>query len=247
MAFCLALAVGAIVVGAIAANSAGDKIDEKLDDFSTTATTAVPGGPSGQADEVDDVKIETCEKDSTTGWGTATIKVTNNSSKASTYVITIKFEDGATSYGTGSAIIDRLDPGQSISQDVSTLKDFPSGTCKVAEVSRTAATAAVPGVPSNQGDEIDDVKIETCEKDSTTGWGTATIKVTNNSSKASTYVITIKFEDGATSYGTGTAIVQNPRAGPDRDDRSLERRRVPRWRVQRRLGGTPRLVLGRTR
>jgi hypothetical protein len=63
--------------------------------------------------------------------------VTNNSSKASTYIITIKFEDGATSYGTGNAIIDRLDPGQSTTQDVSSLQDFPSGTCKVAEVTRT--------------------------------------------------------------------------------------------------------------
>jgi hypothetical protein len=136
---CLALAVGAVVVGAILANNAGDEIDKRISDITTTGTTAVPGGPAGQADEVDDVAIEKCEKDPTTGWGTATIKVTNNSSKASTYTITIKFEDGKTSYGTGAAFVDRLDPGQSTTQKVASLQDFPSGTCKVAEVERFAS------------------------------------------------------------------------------------------------------------
>ena len=132
---CLALAGIAIVGGIVVAGRAEDK----LDDIDVPNTTAVPGGPRGEADEVDDVTVESGEKDPTTGWGKATITVTNDSSKPSTYSVTVKFEDGSTSYGTGVAFINELAPGQSTTQEVSSIQDFPSGTCKVAEVERLAS------------------------------------------------------------------------------------------------------------
>ncbi len=129
---CLGLALIAIIGGAIAAGG-GDDDDDK------TQVTTGGGGNAGEADEVDDVKVDSCEQDPDTGWGTANLTVTNNSSKPSTYAITIKFEDGSTSYGTASAFVDELSPGQSEQVEASTLKDFPGGTCEVVEVERLAS------------------------------------------------------------------------------------------------------------
>lgn len=147
---CVALAVVAVIGGAIAGSGSGDtdsdtaitmpdSSDDTTDDGGGSAETQV----TGAKDETDDVKLNSCSADENFGnFGNANITVTNNSSKRSSYIIEITFEspDGATQYGTGAAIINNLDPGQSKDEDVSSLDEFPAdGVCKVTNVDRMAS------------------------------------------------------------------------------------------------------------
>lgn len=74
----------------------------------------------------------------------AHLNVTNHSSKASNYIITVAFDspDGKTQLDTGNANVQNLAPGQSSQQDAPSLKSelrTQQFTCKVAQVDRLAA------------------------------------------------------------------------------------------------------------
>lgn len=112
------------------------------DDATTTAGSDGAADP-GESDEVDDVVITACAKDDTLGFAEATVEVTNNSSKASSYMIEIAFEseDGSTQVGTGSAFVTGLAAGQKKVEEVTSF-DEPGDqpfTCKVSSVERLAA------------------------------------------------------------------------------------------------------------
>jgi hypothetical protein len=70
--------------------------------------------------------------------------ITNHSSKASDYTVTVAFEspDGKTQLDTGNAVVAHLASGQSTSTDASSLNSSIRGeqfTCKVVDVTRFSA------------------------------------------------------------------------------------------------------------
>jgi hypothetical protein len=101
------------------------------------AETPVPA-PTGLFQHPEDVTLESCGPGSL-GWGDAGVRVTNNSSEASTYSIQVAFEspDRATLYATGYAFVSRLEPGQTTVSDASTATEVPADVvCRVTQASR---------------------------------------------------------------------------------------------------------------
>ena len=73
------------------------------------------------------------------------------------------------------------------------------------------SSGASNGSGAGEGDEVDDVAVDSCQPDSAVpSILKAGLTVTNNSSKLSNYLITISFEtpDGTVKYGSGNAAVQ---------------------------------------
>src|SRR5664280_938723 len=98
---------------------------------------------TGGKNPADDVVVTSCATDDA-GYAGAKIRITNNSSKASNYLVTVTFEspDGATQVGTGIASVNSLQPGQATDEDVNAFKQPTSPyICKVnaADVTRYAA------------------------------------------------------------------------------------------------------------
>lgn len=90
----------------------------------------------------EDVKIAKCARDSI-GNLDAKVKVTNHSSKASDYVITVAFEsaDGKNQIATGNAFVDSLQPGQSTTQDANGLKSYKKPfKCVLSDAERTQSS-----------------------------------------------------------------------------------------------------------
>lgn len=89
-----------------------------------------------------DVKITKCGHDQF-GDLDAKVKITNSSSKASDYVITIAFEsqDGKQQIDTGTAFVDSLQPGQSSIQDAGGTKAYKRPfKCVLSDAQRTQAS-----------------------------------------------------------------------------------------------------------
>ena len=99
------------------------------------AGAAEGGGPS------DDVKIATCATDSL-GQLSASLKITNQSSKASSYFVTVVFEstDGSTQLDSTIASATNLEPNQNTTVDAVSFTDAPGGfKCRVTDVTRFAS------------------------------------------------------------------------------------------------------------
>jgi len=132
--------VALIVVISIATSSGGGSKSSSTSSPTVQASTGSSGSKPLQ--HASDVAITSCVPDSI-GYAAAKVVVTNTSSKASNYVITVTFEaaGGATQVGTGLASVDGLLPGQkSVPQDVSSLQTAPAGyTCRVTDATRYAA------------------------------------------------------------------------------------------------------------
>lgn len=141
----IGLIVVIVIISSVASGGGSKKNDDSTAKSQGNTGTKNSSGSAQKSvtDHSEDVKITKCAKDPTTEFPTATVSVTNNSSKASDYSITVAFEssDGKTQYDTGLAAVSNLAPGQSTSQDASSLKtDVPSGfTCKVASADRLSA------------------------------------------------------------------------------------------------------------
>lgn len=122
---------------------------------SSSATSSSPtGSPSTQASHksssnskpfqhTEDVKITSCAADEL-GFANAKVVVTNHSSKGSNYVITVAFEaqNGTVQVGTGTAVINDLQPGQSsVEQDANSLEKAPASgfTCRISDATRYAS------------------------------------------------------------------------------------------------------------
>lgn len=109
------------------------------------APTTDPGVRQGLGarDASDDVDVVKCGREQYLG-PYADIAVTNNSSKASNYVIEIAFEspDKTRQLGTGAAFVSGLEPGQSKNEHVVSF-DTSGGSgdfiCRIASVQRNAA------------------------------------------------------------------------------------------------------------
>jgi len=97
------------------------------------------GGRVGEPDEVDDVVFVECTSDESAS-ASATIEITNNSSRSSDYWIEVAFDsaDGMTQIGTGRAFISALGPGQRRIEEISTFEEVvdQAFTCRLSSVDR---------------------------------------------------------------------------------------------------------------
>lgn len=109
------------------------------------APAPVPGKPSGGSNPPEaDVKVTKCSVDETFNWYTASLAITNNSSKPSDYSIDISFEspDGKQRYAEGFAFSNNVPNGQTSNTEAGSLTEAPPGqrfVCKVAKVTRYAS------------------------------------------------------------------------------------------------------------
>lgn len=91
-------------------------------------------------DALDDVELVDCTTDDL-GFMAATLKVTNDSSERSNYIIDVTFTspDGAEQYGSGGALVSALAPDQTKQEKASSLEEAPPGEfeCKITDVLRT--------------------------------------------------------------------------------------------------------------
>lgn len=148
--------VGLLAIGSAAAGGGSDDTTATTDDPPATeaagpAPTEAPmtEAPSreidGDEDEVDDLGAPVMDAPDAIGVSYIHIPVTNDSSKASSYMISIAVEsaDGATQYETTTAFLDSVEPGQSASAE-SMIAWGSDGapadaTVRVTKVDRTAS------------------------------------------------------------------------------------------------------------
>jgi hypothetical protein len=138
-------ALAALVVIVIAVSTGGGSKEEtsNSDDSSSSGVTenTISTG-LGSKDATDDVNSLDCGTPDSLGFINPTVNVTNNSSKSSTYFITVTAEsaDGATKYDDTVIMITSLAPGQTMTEEGMFLNDIPTGAvCKITEVQRTAS------------------------------------------------------------------------------------------------------------
>lgn len=138
----LLLAVVVVVVVAVAAGGGGGGSESE-----TTSSGASASGSSdtigkglGSKDASGDVDSVKCVPGDY--FVDVTVKVTNRSSKASDYFVTVVAEsqDGMTKYDDTIVMILNLKPNQTMTEESIFTNDIPAGAvCKVSEVQRTAS------------------------------------------------------------------------------------------------------------
>jgi hypothetical protein len=111
--------------------------DSSTDGAKTKSVQAADSHPAAN-----DVQVKSCSNDPTLDTGQPVVTVTNHTSKASTYAITVRVDsaDGKTQIETTYATVDHLAPGQTTDANALMSKQIPNGAvCKVAEVDRVAS------------------------------------------------------------------------------------------------------------
>ena len=111
------------------------------DSGSSTKADSSSNSDTGESSEVDDVTITSCGADDL-GQLEAVLRITNNSSKPSNYMINVAFEspDGSEQLDTGFAIVDTLQPGQSTNENAITFTTAPADfKCRITSVDRYAS------------------------------------------------------------------------------------------------------------
>lgn len=156
---CLGVVGLLVVVGAIGAVASGgdddgDRASSKPSAVSESAEEAAPEDevepaekpeeepvPAKGVDPDEDVKITKCEVDPTLQWPSASLDVTNRSSKSSNYIISVEFVDkDGTRLGEGTAALNNLAPGQVSKEKAQGLTQVSGKvTCKVTKVTRYAS------------------------------------------------------------------------------------------------------------
>lgn len=127
-AFLIVLALS-FVLGIAAVVVAVAFVDDAVDDFAEDFA-------EGSADEQDDIDEVECGEDDF-GNLHATVRVTNDSSERSNYIIEVAFVDGNTQLETSVAFINAVEPGQRAEGDASTATDAPSDfECRAVGVQR---------------------------------------------------------------------------------------------------------------
>jgi len=121
----------------------GCAADKSDDDASAGAGGETgPTTHSGNEDNppTADVSLDNCAAGAA-GWITASGVITNNSSKASNYLVSVEFLDGAgTRYAEGVATANGVAPGQRVEYEAPGFTDPRDGTtCRVVSVDRYAA------------------------------------------------------------------------------------------------------------
>jgi hypothetical protein len=141
----------ALIIVIVAANSGGGKDAPSL----VQAPAAAPAAPPAQAPAAPkaaapasspgfaDVAITSCAADEF-GYAEAGVRITNGSSKASNYMVTVTFNsnDGTSQVGTGLVAVNSLQPGQHSDEKANALKQADGAfTCSVnpKDVTRYAA------------------------------------------------------------------------------------------------------------
>ena len=145
IATCLLL----VAVGCSSSDSTSDTADDTESSEESTDETVASGQTEdtistglGSKDATDDVNSLDCGTPDSLGFINPSVNVTNNSSKSSTYFITVTAEsaDGATKYDDTVIMITSLAPGQTMTEEGMFLNDIPTGAvCKITEVQRTAS------------------------------------------------------------------------------------------------------------
>ena len=128
-----------VAVGIIGTVASGSSNSDKTKPSSNAGTKTLSN--NGSHPPQADVTLTGCSADSL-GYLQALVKVTNNSSGRSNYLIDVAFEskDGATQLDTTSAMVNNLNSGQSSNQTAGSLtKAAGSFTCKVTDVNRIAS------------------------------------------------------------------------------------------------------------
>jgi|GEM_PF-5433888 len=119
----------------------GEDSGSKSTSDSSSSSNDGSSSDVGESSEVDDVTITSCGADEL-GQMEAVLRITNNSSKPSNYMINVAFESpgGSEQLDTGFAIVDTLQPGQSTNETAMTFTDAPANfTCRVISVDRYAS------------------------------------------------------------------------------------------------------------
>ena len=152
------LAVVVVVAGASAlgsggsdeANDAGSSNSSGSEETSSTeesssqesSTEDTIGTGLGSKDATADINSLDCGTPDAIGITYPSVSVTNNSSKTSTYFITVVAEsaDGATKYDDTIIMITELASGQTMTEEGMFTNELPTGAvCKITEVQRTAS------------------------------------------------------------------------------------------------------------
>lgn len=147
----------AVVVLLIIVSAAGGGSKDKTKTASATSTTAATAAAgavttaksttTAKRTAADDVAITACDLPANQFEGPeAVLKITNQSSKPSNYVVTVAFEsaDGTQQLDTANAVVQTLSAGQSVNETAVSLKGdlrktAGKFTCKVTDVQRYAS------------------------------------------------------------------------------------------------------------
>lgn len=143
----LSLIGAVIVIAIIAAAASGGGSSNNSPQSGTSANGSAANQSNNETNgkvlqHVSDVKIVKCSRDQF-GYLNARVKITNHSSKASDYVVTVAFEskNGSQQIDTGSALVDSLQPGQSTTQDASATRSYGKPfRCVLSDAQRTESS-----------------------------------------------------------------------------------------------------------
>jgi hypothetical protein len=150
------LAIVVVIIGMQALGSGGSDDETSSGSSGSSDTTSANESEStdapstedtigtglGSKDATADINSLECGTPDAIGMTYPSVSVTNNSSKASDYFITIVAEsaDGATKYDDTIVMITGLAPGQTMSEEGMFTNELPEGAvCKITEVQRTAS------------------------------------------------------------------------------------------------------------
>ena len=131
----IALATTFVLLGS------GEDSGSKSTSDSSSNSSDSSSSDVGESSEVDDVTITSCGADEL-GQLEAVLRITNNSSKPSNYMINVAFEspDGSEQLDTGFAVVDTLQPGQSTNENAITFTTAPADfKCRITSVDRYAS------------------------------------------------------------------------------------------------------------
>jgi hypothetical protein len=139
----LGLIAVVVIYSAVGGSSSSSTLTDSAGSSDSNETSDTISQGLGSNDASGDIVSIDCGTPDALGFRYPKVTIKNNSSKPSTYFITIVAEsaDGATRYDSTMLSIDALNPDQTMTQDgLPFTKDIPEGAiCKVSEIQRTAS------------------------------------------------------------------------------------------------------------
>lgn len=207
---CVLLLGGCVALIAI---SAGDETGSVS--VPTTPTDESGDGeteaPASGSEGSDDQAVEAAESDdivscTRTGEDEVVLEIVNNSSKTSTYSLTVGFfDDAGTRLADESAFVSDLRPGERAIESKFTFEESGS-TCEVIDVDRFAS--------ESQAEELADVAACEITGEGVLGDVEAIISATNSSPNTSSYSISVAFVDAdGVRRGDGDSFIEAVRPG----------------------------------
>lgn len=132
----------AVAAALVSCGAAEDGADSKAGSGKSAAAKGDhEASTSGKNPPEADVKVVSCAKDEFGDWPEAKLEITNHSSKASDYMVTVEFLDAdGTRKGEGTGLVSNLSPGQTAEDTAGGTAEVPGKvTCRIVKVSRTAS------------------------------------------------------------------------------------------------------------